>query len=242
MSTIILVHGSWHGAWCWDKVTPLLERAGHRVVAPDMPGHGEDRRPIEQVTLPAYVERVMDCIDAEPESAGPVVLVGHSLGGCIITQTAEYRPGRIQVMVYIAGMMPMNGQSVLDLRAPESLVTQNVVLSEDKRSSLVRDEALKPAFYADCADEDVEWARAHLVPQATAPIGTPVHTTAENFGRVPRVYIECLRDRAIPPGVQRRMIEAQPPRHVFSMNTSHTPLFSAPEELVRHILAAPGFA
>lgn len=239
MSTILLIHGSWHGAWCWSKVVPLLEREGHRVIAPDLPGHGADRTPIERVTLQAYVDRVIEHIDAARE---PVVLVGHSLGGCIITQTAEHRPDHIKVLVYIAGMLPLNGQSVLDLRVPESLVTQNVLLSEDKRSSRVRDEALKAAFYADCSDEDAARARSLLMPQATQPIATPVRTSAQNFGRVPRVYIECLRDQAIPLAVQRRMAVAQPCRHVFSLDTSHSPFFSAPAALAAHILAAPGYA
>ncbi len=74
-----------------------------------------------------------------------------------------------------------------------------------------------------------------LLPQAAAPFATAVLTTAENFGRIPRVYIECLRDRAISPSVQRQMYTALPCRKVITMDTDHSPFFSAPEELVAHL-------
>lgn len=239
MSTFVLIHGAWHGAWCWDKVKPLLERAGHRVVAPDLPGHGQDKLPTAQVTLQAYADRVCEVLDAEPE---PVVLVGHSMGGAVITQTAEQRPGKIRRLVYVAGMLLQDGQAVMDQRAPESLVAQNVQVSEDRVFTWVRPEALKPTFYADCPDADVERARALLVHQALAPIATPVHTTPGRFGRVPRVYIECLQDKAIPNFVQKRMFAALPCERVFSLDTSHSPFFSAPDALVAQLLSAEALA
>ncbi len=80
MATYVLVHGAFHGAWCWTKLTPELEARGHRAVAFDLPGGGEDKTPIEQVTLDAYVERVVETVAQESER---VILVGHSLGGII---------------------------------------------------------------------------------------------------------------------------------------------------------------
>lgn len=235
MSTFVLIHGAWHGAWCWDKMIPLLERAGHRALAPDLPGHGQDKTPAAKVTLQAYVERVAQVIEAQRET---VVLVGHSLGGCIITQTAEQCPDRIRLLVYVTGMLLRDGESVMNQRAPESLVTHNLILSEDKLSSRVRDEALRDTFYADCSDEDVARAGLLLVPQAVAPTITPVRTSAKRFGRVPRVYIECLRDKVIPPFVQKRLYTALPCKKVYSLDTSHSPFFSAPEALAAHLLEA----
>ena len=75
MSTFVLVHGAWHGAWCWEKVVPLLEGAGHEVVTLDLPGHGEDGTPALEVTMESYTDRVVGALDARSE---PVVLVGHS--------------------------------------------------------------------------------------------------------------------------------------------------------------------
>ena len=70
-----------------------------------------------------------------------------------------------------------------------------------------------------------------------APLTTPVYTSEENFGRLPRVYIECLRDQALPPAVQQKQYAALPCQKVIAMDTSHSPFFSAPEELVKHLIA-----
>ena len=93
-------------------------------------------------------------------------------------------------------------------------------------------EAIKDAFYGCCGAEDVALARLLLQPEALAPMGTSIRITAENFGRIPRVYIECLRDKAISPAVQKQMYIAMPCQRVISMDTDHSPFFSAPEELV----------
>ena len=86
MSTYVLIHGAWHGAWCWDKLAPLLQDQGHTVIAPDMPAHGQDLMPISEVTLQSYANRVCEVVNQQTE---PVILVGHSLGGISITQAAE---------------------------------------------------------------------------------------------------------------------------------------------------------
>ncbi|HEU4759336.1 MAG TPA: alpha/beta fold hydrolase [Dehalococcoidia bacterium] len=234
MTTYVLIHGAWHGGWCWDKVVPLLERAGHRALAPDLPGHGADKTPIPQVTLQAYADRVCAILDAQPE---PVVLVGHSMGGAVISQAAEQRPDGIRTLVYLCAFLLRDGESLLQIAQedPEALVLPNLEQAEDGASASVRQDALRDVFYADCSDEDVGRATSLLVPQATAPFATPVHTTPESFGRIPRVYIECLRDHAISVAVQRQMYAALPCQRVTSMDTSHSPFFSAPAELARHL-------
>src|SRR5215471_17226659 len=112
MSRYILVHGAWHGRWCWEKVVPLLRQAGHRVETLDLPGHGQDRTPIREITLAAYTKRVCETLDDQAE---PVILVGHSMGGIVITQVAEERPEKIQTLVYLTAFLPQNGESLLQL-------------------------------------------------------------------------------------------------------------------------------
>ena len=234
MSTYVLVHGAWHGGWCWDKVVPLLEAKDHKAISLDLPGHGTDKTPISEITLQSYADRVCKVLDAQPE---PVILVGHSMGGSVITQTAEYHPERIKTLVYLCAFLLRNGESIRALaqRDQGSFSGRNRVIDENGGFSTVKEEALREAFYADCSDEDVARATSLRVPEALAPSQTPVRTTEENFGRVPRIYIQCLRDRSISPALQKQMYEALPCERVISMETSHSPFLSAPAELVTHL-------
>ncbi len=235
MSTYVFVHGAWHGSWCWEKVVPLLKQTGHQVETLDLPGHGQDKTPLGEITLAAYTKRVGETLDAQ---AGPVILVGHSLGGIVITQVAEERPEKIQRLVYLAAFLVQNGESLFQVAQTDSdsLVTPNLMVNEEQGSVTFKEGApLKDMFYGDCSDEDVARATSLLFPQALAPLATPVRITAEHFGRVPRVYIECLRDRAISPSIQKMMYTATPCQTILSMQTSHSPFFSAPQELVRHL-------
>jgi pimeloyl-ACP methyl ester carboxylesterase len=236
MSTYVLIHGAFYGAWCWKKVIPLIEKEGHKVVAPDLPGHGEDKRPIAEITLQAYTDRLCQILD---EQADPVILVGHSLGGAVITQTAEYRPEKIRKLVYVAGYLLRNGEfQYQHLESDtESMLLPNLIMAEDKSYTTVKEEALKEIACADCADEVVEFAKSRLVPEAVSPSITPVRTTEENFGRVARVYISCLQDKIISPKVQEKLYKTLPCEKVISMDTSHSPFFSVPEGLANHLLS-----
>jgi pimeloyl-ACP methyl ester carboxylesterase len=230
MSTYLLIHGAWHGAWCWYKVAPRLERLGHKVIAPDLPSLGTDKTPLNRVSLTLWRDYVSAIIDAQPE---PVILVGHSRGGIVISEAAELRPDRIGTLVYLTAFLAQDGECLFDLarQAPESLVPPNMVMSQDSSFSTVRDGALRDAFYGECSDEDVALARLCLQPEPTLPLATPVKITPGRFGRVPRVYIECLRDKAIVPSLQRQMYSALPCRQVLTLDADHSPFFSRPDEL-----------
>ncbi|MFC2083434.1 alpha/beta fold hydrolase [Bacteroidota bacterium] len=236
MSTYILIHGAWHGAWCWDKVIPFLEKEGHTVITPDLPAHGNDKTPISEVTLQTYADRVCDVVNAQTEK---IILVGHSMGGIAITQAAEHCSDKIQKLVYITAFLLQNGEFLVQYAQDdrEALVMPNLVMAEDGSCSTLKDEAVKQAFYEDCSDEDIIWAKKNLVPQPAAPFVTPLSTTDENFGKIPRVYIECLQDKAISPSFQKKMYTNLSCEKVFSMNTSHSPFLSAPEELANILLS-----
>jgi pimeloyl-ACP methyl ester carboxylesterase len=234
MSNYILVHGAWHGAWCWYKVVPLLQKAGHRAIAIDLPALGRDRTPVRDVSLQCYVDRVYRALDGLP---GRAILVGHSTGGIVISQVAEQRPARIQTLVYLAAFLIPNGQAMLPTATSdrESLMRANLVVDEAQGCLTMKEAAYREALYGDCADEDVALATCLLAPEPLAPCATPLDLSERNFGRVPRVYIETLCDNAVTLSAQRRMVAALPCTEVISMDTGHSPFFSAPQELVGHL-------
>ncbi len=234
MSTFVLVHGGWNGGWCWEKVVPLLEEAGHEALAPDLPGSGDDPTPIPEVSLQGYADRISGVLDAQP---GPVVLVGHSSGGTAVSQAAEQRPDKVELLVYLAAFLLRDGETLFGVGENEtgSLVLPNLVVSEDGASATIREEVVREALLHDCSEEDAERAKARFAPQALAPFATPLSLTEGNFGRIPRAYIRTLRDRAISPPFQEWMHERLPGREVLTMDTSHSPFFSAPEELAGHL-------
>jgi pimeloyl-ACP methyl ester carboxylesterase len=236
MAVFVLVHGGWAGAWVWEEVAPLLAADGHRVAAPDLPAHGTDPTPAAEITLERYVGFVTDVLDAQPE---PVILVGHSSGGVIVTQTAEARPTRIRQLVYTCAYLPTDGQSLLELGQsdPDQLILPNLEFSADGVTATVRTEAIRDALFADCTDADYERYLARAVPEPLAPAATPVKVTSERFGRVRRAYIECRHDRGISLDLQRRMHTAVPCEEVVTMETGHMPMYAAPEILAAHLVA-----
>lgn len=235
--TYVLVHGACHGAWCWDKLIACLERAGHEAIALDLPAHGQDRTPVKGLTRRHYIDRVVQTIAGLRR---PVVLVGHSLGGLTISGVAEQCPDDIALLVYLTAALIRNGESWPEVvaRNEPSMLAANLSLGPDEATSVVNLENVKEIFYNDCSDEDVERAKKLLVPEPVAPRAERMEVTDARFGRVPRIYIECLRDNTIRPSCQKNMYTAMPCKKLYSLNTSHSPFFSAPEELAAILVDA----
>ncbi len=239
MGSFVLVHGAWHGSWCWEKVTPLLEAAGHTVDAVDLPGRGANPAEAAERTLEAYSRHVADRVEA---AGGPVVLVGHSMGGMPITGAAELVPDRIAALVYVTAFLPNDGQALVQLADddPEALVLPNLVVDEASGLCTVREGALRETFYGECSAGDATWAAAQLVPESLAAMAAPAHVTEDRAGSVRRIYVECVRDRAISIAKQRELWAARPCERVLTMETDHSPFLSAPQELAGHLLAVAG--
>jgi len=237
VTTLVLIHGAWHGAWCWRKLAPLLESAGHTVVAPDLPAMGADRTDPKDVTLDSWARFAANLVVRQAE---PVVLVGHSRAGIVVSQVAELVPERITRLVYLAGFMLPSGESLADAaRADEaSLVTANMIPADSGITCTVRKEVLRAAFFGRCAAEDYEFALANLSPEPLKPLVTPLKLSAQRFGSVPRSYIECLEDRAVTLPAQRRMQADLPCDTVHSLDSDHSPFFSRAPELARLLGAA----
>ena len=236
MATFVLIHGAWHGGWCWYKVVARLQAAGHQVHAPDLAGLGRDMTPLHEVTLARWVDQVADLVSSQP---GPVVLVGHSRGGIIVSEVAERLPERIAHAVYLAAFMVKDGQALMDVARANtaSKLAGATIFDAATRSTTVREELIAPTFYAGCSADDVALAKLLLRPEPAGPMSTPLTLTAERYGSVPRTYIECEQDQAVSLDVQRAMQQAQPGTRVLTLPTDHSPFLSAPDALCAQLLA-----
>jgi pimeloyl-ACP methyl ester carboxylesterase len=224
--TFVLIHGAWHGAWCWHKLAPLLQASGARVITPDL-GSME--------SLDHGAEFVSGILEREPGA----VLLGHSRGGALASRVAELTPDSIRRLVYLAAYLLPDGGSVAEeaRRDTQSLVVPNMVPARRGLTCVIREEVLRETFYGECADEDFEYARNRLTPEPLRLLAAPMRTTAGRFGRVPRAYIETLRDRAVTPAAQRRMQSVLPCDPVFTLDTDHSPFLSQPEALARILIS-----
>ena len=207
----------------------LLERSGHTVLAPDLPGHGDDTTPLDEIESDAYRARIREVLG---NSAEPVILVGHSMGGIVISLGAEECPEKVAKLIYLAAFLPNPDQPDGDLKAgPEIAAAMNV---EPNGLAIKFDpSATRDVFYADCSDEDIALANRKICLQPLAPMREPTNLSAERFGSVPRQYVECTLDRALPIETQRRLHAASPCEKVHTLETSHSPFFSQPETLCK---------
>ncbi len=237
--TFILIHGSWHSAWNWHKVTPLLQQAGHTVHAIDLPGMGRDKTPIAEVKFENTVQGICDLIDS---IKGRVILVGHSKNGIMISQAAEYRPDKIEKLIYLAAYLIPNGKTQREYSVQDTggWLKPYVTMHERSGSHTLQPEIYKEGLYHDCEDDITEMAKVILSNEPVESGIAPLQLTEENYGSVPRYYIECTEDRAVTPFIQQKMYSETPCRKLYTMHTSHSPFFSKPKELVGILLEIAG--
>ncbi|NAY91085.1 alpha/beta fold hydrolase [Muricauda sp. JGD-17] len=230
MKTFILIHGSWHSAWNWHKVVPILENQGHKVYAIDLPGMGRDKTPIKNITLKSTVEKLCKLIDSIEEK---VILVGHSKNGIMISQVAEYRPEKIEKLIYLAAYLIPNGKTQVEYSSQDidGVLKPYVTRYPDTKSHTLQPEIYKEGLYHDCDDDITEMAKVILSHEPIESGMAKLELTEENYGSVPKYYIECTDDRAVTPFIQQKMYNETPCLKVYKIQTSHSPFFSHPKEL-----------
>ncbi len=239
MATFVLIHGAWHGGWCFDAVKILLETQGHHIIAPDLPGMGGDEAILRSESLVKWAEFAADLCRSAPSR--PVILAGHSRGGIVISQAAELAPDAVDAVVYICAMMLPDGMSRVQFKALEE---PNPAFDAIKRpvfdgAGSVIDANKAGGIFAQLSPRvSVEAAMKRLVAEPSAPAATPLSLSSKRFGRVPRTYIACLYDRTIPISSQRLMQALVPGARVVTLQADHSPFLSRPAELTAALIEA----
>jgi pimeloyl-ACP methyl ester carboxylesterase len=234
MARFVLVHGAFSGEWIWGPLVDRLKAAGHRAEAFDLPGSGKDQTPVSKVTLDACVTRLCEVLAASSE---PAVVVGHSMGGIVATQGAARCPERVRALVYVAAFVPKDGQSLLDLtKLPEGAgdqVQANITIQGESPVGTMPAAASRQALYGSCTEELAAWAIERQRPQPVAVFATPVSIPPKVLDGIPKFYVVCTRDRALPLPLQRRMIAENPCADTVEFDTDHTPHLSMTDELAK---------
>jgi pimeloyl-ACP methyl ester carboxylesterase len=235
MATFLLIHGGAHTGRCWHAVVHRLVAAGHRALAPDLPGMGTDRTPPQDVSLEMTGRFVADLARRQ---SGKTIVVGHSLGGLAISEAAEAAPEAIAGLVYVAAVLLPGGEAWMGKLMRDGELPERLSLSEDGATLTVDPLLARELFYSGCDAADVQYALECLVPQPTRPMRDRLTVSSGRFGMVPRAYVETVHDKAFPLEIQRSQQAALPCRPVFTMHTGHSPFLQAPQELTAHLLAA----
>lgn len=200
VGTFLLVHGGWHAAWCWQRLTPLLTKAGHTVLAPDLPAHGQDPTPRAELTTDSYAARLRAVLD---ETAQPAVLVGHSSGGMLITELASTRPGHVRGLVYLSAFLLTDGTTPPEIMREdtESLLLKYLQVDQAAGISYLTEEHAREAFFHDCSPADARWATSSLEPEPLPDRFPPSSTVVQRYdiAAIPRWYVACQQDRALSP-------------------------------------------
>lgn len=237
----ILVHGAWYGSFAWKKVIPLLEATGHRVIAPDLPGYGHDKQPAGDISLADYVALITTLATGVE---GKVILVGHSMGGAIITQAAELLgPEKVSKLIFLDAFLLRNDESILfqvenmNIAAsdPENikkkqLATNFLIFSENSKHATVALERIPEIFCHDCSPEDQALLTRELVWQPVAALATPVQVTDARYGIIPKFFIQCTEARDLDRTSILHHVHCQ---EIYTLPSSHSPFFSMPAQLVQ---------
>lgn len=233
MARFLFLHGSWHGAWCWHKVLPLMRAERHEAIAIDLPGRGRSPATPSMVGL----DRAVRAVEAHLDPHAKTTVVVHSRSGIIASGLAERAGERVARAIYLASFMLPSGKRVLDyLPDKASLLTRRIDVSRVGLWDWLRPEAYRDALYADCSDADVALSASLLTREPSRPALTRLKLTAERYGAVPRAYIRLTQDRAVSPALQDRLLNETSVERVESIAASHSAYFSKPEELTRTIL------
>lgn len=234
METIVLVHGAWADVSSWDAVVPLLKAQGHEVIAINLARHGKDNTSFADITFQTYVDQVKAAIGDRKN----VILVGHSFAGLIISQVAEEIPTQISKLIFLAAILPHDGDSLLGLAKTDagSHIGKYLTVDKEHGAAIIAKDGTADIFAADAPQQVQDYIAANMKAEPLAPLATPVHLTAKNFGSIKKVYIHTANDHAISYPAQQFMVKNSKVDKVYTLQSSHTPFISMPDKLAAIII------
>ena len=225
MASFVLVHGAWHGAWCWRRVLEPLRAAGHRAFAVSLSGVGERAHfEVAAVTLQTHVQDIVGVVDAEELDA--VILVGHSYGGMPITGAVGPLGARLKHLVYLDAIVPLPGESWSS--------TQPEATRSARRATIAASGVLAPPDPSvfGLAGVDHAWVARRQTPHPGSVYDTPLDFDAKAWAALPRTFIDCTRPALATIAAMRERVREQAGWDVQEIATGHDAMVSAPEALV----------
>jgi pimeloyl-ACP methyl ester carboxylesterase len=231
----VLVHGALFSSSGWSKVQSLLQNRGFNVVTLDVPGRGNDGIDPISIQIQSAAEKVCKVVQLQDR---PVVLVGHSQGGALITQATESCRSKIQSLVYMAAVVPLSGEIAFEGLHPERDNTFPKCVENQPETGifkLKKEGPLEESFFQDLRAIDPIQADAALATMVSEPMGigtTPLSYNQKLFQKIPKFYIEAAEDRILSLETQRRFQVSTPMKKVYSIKSGHSPFLSQPKAVV----------
>jgi pimeloyl-ACP methyl ester carboxylesterase len=223
MTTFVLVHGAWHGGWCWNRVSHALSAQGSNVSTPTLTGLGERAHLASRETdLETHIADVLGVLEMEDLTG--IVLVGHSYGGIVVTAVADRAAGRIARLVYLDAVVPHDGQSLFNCVSPQA----KAFFEEQAGDSwCVPVAAASAQFLGLKREEDVRWVIPKLKPHPIRTFRDAVRLTSKSSS-LPRTYINCIGDK---PLGQPRSAQAKGIADYRELQAGHDAMVAAPQEI-----------
>jgi pimeloyl-ACP methyl ester carboxylesterase len=231
--TFVLVHGAWHGGWCWGKVAAILRGRGHTVVTPTQTGLGERSHLLSKsITIDTFVNDIVNVLKFE--DLKDVILVGHSFGGPPITGTADRVPERIKQLVYLDAAMLQNGQSVFSLLPPELVAARRKAAEETSGGLSIPPPPAASFGISDPAQQ--AWLAARLTPHPFGTYDSPLNLKNKFANGLPTIYISCT-EPAYPPLNASKEWAAKNGIKMVELKTGHDAMVTVPEKLADMLAA-----
>jgi pimeloyl-ACP methyl ester carboxylesterase len=234
--TFVLVHGAWHGGWCWHEVRSVLEAAGHRVFTPTQTGLGERKHLMSlDITLDTFIEDIANVILFE--DLKDVVLVGHSFGGHAVSGVADRMPERLRHLVYLDSMLLESGQSPFDT-LPADVVAGRLKAAEESSGGL----SLPPSSFKGLGifrDDDVAKVAGRLTPHPASTYSSKLSLRQPLGNGLPRTYIACT-DPVYAPLASSRDLAKRLGWPMIELPTGHDAMITAPEATANLLIQIAG--
>jgi pimeloyl-ACP methyl ester carboxylesterase len=231
----VLIHGAWHGGWCWDGVIKLLAEAGHSAEAPTMPGHNPgDNRSL--VTFNSYVDKIIEVLERQNK---PVILVGHSSAGFLLQSAAPKVATKVERLIFHNAFILPDGMAQFDVVPPEIAqgMTEAAKASPDK-SVPVNEVFVRDVLMAGETKEVQDALIRRLIPQPLVLFTSKVNTKAFNKLTIPCTVLLCKGDISLPPGAYLGMAQNLGKFDLIEIEGGHEMLFAHPEVVARALIKA----